>query len=222
LSETSLTTLEKLAAAVVAGSEEQAVAASREAIDRNLDATEAIIRGLAGGMEIVGQYYESQKYFLTEVVMASTALNAGVAVLKPHIKVEAESRGSVVLGTVQGDTHDIGKRIVAIMLGAAGYEIHDAGRDVPPERFIELVKETGADVLGLSALMTTSMVNMKTVIEVLSAEGLRDSVKVVVGGAPISRRFAKEIGADGYAANAHQAIKVVDELLAKVGTAVAV
>lgn len=206
---------EKLAKAVVNGNEDEAVAAANEAIEAKLDATEAIIGGLAKGMEIVGHYYEAQKYFLPEVILGSLALNAAVKVLKPHIKVEAESPGRVVLGTVQGDTHDIGKNIVGIMLGAAGYEVHDAGRDVPPEVFAGKVRETKADILGLSALMTTSMANMRLVIDLLDKEGIRDSVKVLVGGAPVSQRFAENIGADGYAANAVSAVRVARELLQK-------
>lgn len=206
--------LDRLAKAVINGSEEEAAKTAEEAIEVGLDATESIVDGLAKGMEIVGHYYEQQKYFLPEVILASHALNAGVAVLKPHIKTEAKSPGVVVLGTVFGDTHDIGKNVVGIMFGAAGYEVHDAGRDVAAEVFVKKVKETNADILGLSALMTTSMINMKPVIELLEKEGLREKVKVLVGGAPVSSRFAKEIGSDGYAVDAVSAVRVAKELLA--------
>jgi len=203
----------KLQEAVIEGEEDVAVAAAKEAVAAGVDASEAIVEGLAKGMETVGRYFEEQRYFLTEVILSSYAFQAGVKVLKSHIKVEAESPGILVLGTVLGDTHDIGKNIVGIMFGAAGYEVHDLGRDVAPEAFVQKVRETKANILGLSALMTTSMDSMKSVIKLLKDEGLRDSVKVIIGGAPVSNRYAQQIGADGYATNAVHAIRVAKDLL---------
>jgi corrinoid protein of di/trimethylamine methyltransferase len=206
--------LSRLSKAVVDGDEDLADEAAKDAVITELDASEAIIDGLAHGMAIVGDYFEKQQYFLTEVVVASLAFKAGVAVLKPHIKtVLADGTAAVVIGTVQGDTHDIGKNIVGIMLEAAGFEVHDAGRDVSPESFVEKVRETKALVLGLSALMTSSMVSMKKVIELLVKEGLRDKVKIIIGGAPVSARYAREIGADAYSHDAVDAVRVVKQLL---------
>jgi methylmalonyl-CoA mutase cobalamin-binding domain/chain len=140
-------------------------------------------------------------------------IKAGVAVLSPHLSKETDSPGVVVLGTVQGDTHDIGKNIVAIMLDAAGFEVHDVGRDVSPRIFVDKVRETKADILGLSALMTSSMVNMKGVIDLLVKENVRDHVKVLIGGAPISQRYASEIGADAYSTDAADAVRVAKAIL---------
>ena len=204
---------EQLSKAVIEGDEELAIATSREVVAKNLDATEAIFQGLAKGMEVVGQYFETQKYFLPEVVVSAEAFKRGVEILKPHIKVKAKSPGSIVLGTVYGDTHDIGKNIVAIIFEAAGYTVYDLGRDVPPQVFVDKVKETKADVLGLSALMTTSMTNMKVVIDLLVKEGIRNKVKVIVGGATVTHRFAKEIKADAYGQDAIKTLRLVNDLL---------
>jgi dimethylamine corrinoid protein len=206
--------LNQLAQAVIDGEEEAAGAIARKAVEAGIDASTAIVDGLAKGMETVGRYFESQRYFLPEVVMASLAFQEGVKVLEPHLTAASERTGVVVIGTVQGDTHDIGKNLVGIMLGAAGFEVHDAGRDVPPETFAAKIKETKADILGLSALMTTSMAGMKTVIDLLEKEGLRDQVKIMIGGAPVSERYAKEIGADAYSVDAISAVRLAKSLLA--------
>ncbi len=206
--------LNQLAQAVIDGEEEAAGATARKAIEAGIDASAAIVDGLAKGMETVGRYFESQRYFLPEVVMASLAFQEGVKVLEPHLTATSEKVGVVVIGTVQGDTHDIGKNLVGIMLGAAGFEVHDAGRDVPPETFAAKIKETKANILGLSALMTTSMVGMKTVIDLLEKEGLRNQVKIMIGGAPVSERYAKEIGADAYSVDAISAVRLAKSLLA--------
>jgi len=203
---------QQLSQAVVDGNEENAVIAAQRAIETGTDAGDAITQGLSKGMDIVGTYFERQRYFLPEVVVSSLAFHAGVDVLKPHIKVEQADRRTVVLGTVQGDTHDIGKNLVAILFRAAGYDVQDVGKDVAPEAFVAKVRETGADLLGLSALMTTSMVNMKGVITLLERDGLRGNVKVIVGGAPVSQRYSYEIGADGYAANAAGAVRLAKAL----------
>jgi dimethylamine corrinoid protein len=205
----------RLSRAVVEGDEDAAAGAAEDAVKENIDAAEEIMDGLAAGMSIVGNYYENQKYFLTEVLISADAFKAGVAVLSPHLNKGADSPGVVVIGTVQGDTHDIGKNIVRIMLDAAGFEVHDVGRDVPPQTFVDKVKETKADILGLSALMTSSMVNMKGVIELLVKERVRDQVKVLIGGAPVSPRYAKEIGADAYSAEAVNAVRVAKAILSR-------
>ncbi|HBF37217.1 MAG TPA: cobalamin-binding protein [Firmicutes bacterium] len=205
--------LEQLAHTVVEGEEETAGVIAQQALDAGIDPGIAIVNGLAKGMETVGHYFESQRYFLPEVVLASLAFQAGVKVLQPHLKATAVKTGVVVLGTVQGDTHDIGKNLVAIMLGAAGFEVHDVGRDVPPEVFAAKVKETRANILGLSALMTTSMAGMKTVIDLLKKEGLREQVKIMIGGAPVSERYAHEIGADAYSVDAVSAVRLAQSLV---------
>jgi corrinoid protein of di/trimethylamine methyltransferase len=203
----------QLSDAVVEGDEDLAISAAKRILEEGFDPTEAIMIGLAGGMAIVGEYYENQRYFLTEVIISAEAFNAGVGVLLPHLKNDVDSPGVAVIGTVLGDTHDIGKNIVGIMLGAAGFVVHDAGRDVSPADFIAKVKETQADILGLSALMTSSMVNMKKVVDLLVTEGIRDEVKVIIGGAPVSQRYANEIGADGYSADAVAAVRLAKSLL---------
>jgi corrinoid protein of di/trimethylamine methyltransferase len=207
------TILTALAAAVVAGDEDQARAAAAAALDQGLDPREAIIGGLARGMEKVGRYFEQQRYFLPEVILSAEAFEAGVAVLSPHLPVTERKPVGVVLGTVAGDTHDIGKNLVGILLKAAGYEVHDLGRDVAANVFVEKVRETGAAGLGLSALMTTSMVQMGVVVQQLEQEGLRDGVRVLIGGAPVSDRYAEEIGADGVAPDAATAVDLARELL---------
>lgn len=204
----------KLINSVVEGDEELASESASEAIEIGIDPTEAIIKGLAEGMSVVGDYFESQEYFLPEVIVSSEAFKAGVDVLKPHLDLEKSSKpAKVVIGTVQGDTHDIGKNIVSIMLGASGFEIYDIGRDVPPQAFVDKVKEVKADILALSALMTSSMVNMKKVISLLEKDGVRDSVKVMIGGAPISQRYCDQIGADGYSIDAVAAIRKAKSLV---------
>jgi corrinoid protein of di/trimethylamine methyltransferase len=200
--------------AVIEGDDALAVSAAKRVIQEGLDPTEAIMEGLAGGMAVVGEYYENQQYFLTEVIISAEAFNAGVEILLPHLQTDIAPPGVVVIGTVQGDTHDIGKNIVGIMLNAAGFVVHDVGRDVSPETFVAKVKETNADILGLSALMTSSMVNMKKVVERLKQEGVRENVKVIIGGAPVSTRYAKEIGADGYSPDAVDAVRLAKSLLA--------
>ncbi|MGD0152816.1 MAG: corrinoid protein [Thermacetogeniaceae bacterium] len=207
--------LNRLAQAVIAGSDEDAASGAQEAIASGVDATEAIIEGLTRGINTVSRYYETGRYFLPEVLFAASAFEVGVSVLKPHIKTASDSPGVVVIGTVQGDTHDIGKNLVALLLSVNGYEVHDAGRDVTPATFVSKVRETGANILGLSALMTTSMANMEGVVELLHKEGLRDKVKVLIGGAPVSSRYAQKIGADAYAANAFEAVLVANALVLK-------
>ncbi|MHC6179068.1 corrinoid protein [Clostridium sp. JNZ X4-2] len=204
----------KLIASVVDGDEELAGESAGKAIEIGIDPTEAIIKGLAEGMSVVGDYFESQEYFLPEVIISADAFKAGVDVLKPHLNLEKSDKpAKVVIGTVQGDTHDIGKNIVSIMLGASGFEIYDVGRDVSPQVFVDKVKEINADILALSALMTSSMVNMKKVIELLKKDKIRDKVKVIIGGAPISQRYCDQIGADGYSVDAVAAIRKAKNLI---------
>jgi len=191
---------------------------AKEALKANILLSEVIFNGLVKGLEIVGEKYEKGEYFLAELIMAGEAMHEALNILIPKqdiIKEKVPSKGKIVIGTVEGDIHDIGKSLVSIFLRAAGYEIYDLGVDVPAEKFIEKIKETNANILALSALLSTTMMNMAKVIEALKKEGLRDKVKVIIGGAPCDLEFAHKIGADGYGKDAYEAVKIVDELMKK-------
>ena len=176
---------------------------------------DGILDGLVDGMNKAADLYEREEYFIPELLICSNAMYNGLDVLRPLLpQEEKNSKSKIVIGVVKGDTHDIGKNLVKIMLESAGYEMIDLGRDVAVDDFISTAKEQGAEVIALSTLMSTSMVNMEKVIQGLEAAGIRDQVKVIVGGAPISPAFAEKIGADGYSANAGEAVKLVDRLLA--------
>lgn len=177
-------------------------------------ALEGILKGLVDGMQKAAVLYEQEEYFIPELLICSDAMYNGLDVLRPHLdQADSLEKHKVVIGVVEGDTHDIGKNLVKIMLEAAGYEMHDLGRDVALQRFIDKIREIDADVLAMSTLMSTTMPGMAQVIEMLKAEGLRDKVKVIIGGAPISQAFAQKIGADGYSANAVEAVKLLDRLM---------
>jgi len=183
--------------------------AAREAIEIGIPAYEAIMNGMAKGMEIVGRKYEEGEYFLAELIMAGETMKEGMSVLEPYLKSgEIPKLGKVVIGTVEGDLHDIGKNIVITLLSASGFEVIDLGVDVSADKFVEAVKQYKPDIVGMSALLTTTMVNMKKVVEALKEAGLRDSVKIIVGGAPLTEEFAKEIGADGYAPDAVLGVEI--------------
>jgi 5-methyltetrahydrofolate--homocysteine methyltransferase len=170
---------------------------------------------MVAAMAEVGRLFEEGEYFVPEMLIAARAMQHGLAVLKPHLaSANVKSQGKVVAGTVKGDLHDIGKNLVCMMLEGAAFEIVDLGSDVTPEKFVEAVRSTGADVICMSALLTTTMPNMKTTIEALKVAGLRDKVKVMVGGAPLTDQYAREIGADGYAADASRAVALAKSLLA--------
>lgn len=176
----------------------------------NIPANKTINLGLVAGMDRVGQLYDEQEYFLPEVLTCSDTLNIGLDILKPHIESEAvENPIKVVIGVVEGDTHDIGKNLVKIMTEAAGIEVYDLGKDVPLKKFITTAQEVGADFICMSTLMTTTMSGMKLVIDMLEEENLRTKYKVMVGGGPISQKFADEIGADAYTSDAGAAVKKI-------------
>jgi corrinoid protein of di/trimethylamine methyltransferase len=167
-------------------------------------------------MQVVGDRFESGDYFIPDLMMAAEAMKAAMELFEPALVERHEQRhvlGTVVIGTVEGDIHEIGKSLVATMLGAAGFQVHDLGVDVPASRFINQVQQTDANVVGLSALLTTTMRNQEAVIEALKEAGLRDKVKVIIGGAPASTEWAETIGADAYAENANEAVEVVKQLL---------
>ncbi|MDR3354420.1 MAG: corrinoid protein [Synergistaceae bacterium] len=207
----------KLSDAVVKMEEDEAVALSSEVVSNGFDAYEAIDHGLASGMERAGVLFEEEEYFIPELLMCSDAMYAGLDVLRPHLpSVDSEERFKMVIGVVEGDTHDIGKNLVKIMLESAGFDIFDLGRDISPEVFVEKAVEYGADIICLSTLMTTTMKGMAKVVELLKERGIRDRHKVMVGGGPISKSFSDKIGADGYAPNAAEAVRLAKTLCEKV------
>lgn len=190
-----------------------------EALKSNISATK-VISFMSTAMQEIGQLYESGDYFIAELLEASSIFKEAMSILKPKLQEEAAKyrqpvKAKVVIGTVKGDIHDIGKSLVATMLEASGYEVLDLGVDVPAEKFIEACTTYKPDVIAMSALLTTTANYMRTVIEELVKCGLRQSVKIVVGGAAVSKAFAKEIGADGWAPNAIEAVKLINELLRK-------
>ena len=171
--------------------------------------------GMIAAMAEVGQRFEAGDFFVPEMLIAARAMQSGMALLKPHLALaDVKSAGKVVIGTVKGDLHDIGKNLVAMMLEGAGFEIKDLGTDVTPEKFVSEAQASGAQIVAMSALLTTTMPNMKTTVEALKAAGFRNSVKVLIGGAPITDAYAQQIGADGYAADASRAVAVAKSLLA--------
>ena len=200
--------------ALVAMNEQKVKELVREALDQGVLAREILNKGLVPGMDIVGEKMENGDMFIPEVLMSAKAMSAAVEILKPLLGDEGlTAAGKVVIGTVKGDLHDIGKNLVVLMLESAGFEVYNLGVDVAPEEFARAVQEKGADLLGLSALLTTTMPMMKKTIDAVVESGLRDSVKVIVGGAPVNQKFADEIGADGYASDAGSANKLAKALL---------
>ncbi|OIQ54686.1 corrinoid protein [Neomoorella thermoacetica] len=205
--------LQALSDAVFNMEVERAADLARECVDAGIDPFEAIEKGLIDGINRAGVLFEEEEYFVPELLLCSDAMYAGLDVLRPHLPETSETQsGRVVMGVVEGDTHDIGKNLVKIMLEANGFEVIDLGRDVPPQQFVEKARETGAAFIGLSTLMTTTMARMEEVINRLKEEQIREQYKVVVGGGPISQGFASRIGADGYAVNAVEAVKLFRRL----------
>ena len=206
--------LRQIADAVVEMEEDTVEELAQQSLTAGIDAYETIDLGLAKGMERAGQLFDEEEYFVPELLMCSDAMNVGIDVLKPHLKSENVSKkGKVVIGVVEGDTHDIGKNLVRLMMETGGFEVLDLGRDIPPAEFVSKAEEYGADIIGIATLMTTTMPGMKEVVDILANKGIRDKFKVIVGGGPISPAFAKKIGADGYARNAADAVKVAEKLL---------
>ncbi|WP_243375078.1 corrinoid protein [Geotalea sp. SG265] len=207
------TLYKQLADAVVDMDEDQAVATAEAVATAGLDAYEAIEKGLSAGMERAGQLFDEEEYFIPELLMCSDAMYAGMDVLKPHIRQDAVAeKRRVVIGVIQGDTHDIGKNLVKIMLETSGFDVTDLGRDIPPASFVQTAQEIDADIIALSTLMTTTMDGMGEVVRQLNDQGVRDKFKVIVGGGPISQGFADRIGADGYAVNAADAVRLARRL----------
>lgn len=204
----------KLADAVVEMDEDEAVKLANEIIAQQIDAYEAIEQGLSAGMEKAGQLFEEEEYFIPELLLCSDAMYAGLETLKPHLKADAQAqKHKVVIGVVEGDTHDIGKNLVKIMLETSGFEVFDLGRDIAPRKFVEKAKEVNADIIALATLMTTTMVGLDAVVQILKEENIKERYKVIIGGAPLSQSYADKIGADGYASNAADAVRLSRKLL---------
>jgi len=184
------------------------------ALAAGLDAGTILNQGLIAGMAEVGRLFEEGEYFVPEMLISARAMKSAMAILKPHLTSEqVGSAGKVAIGTVKGDLHDIGKNLVSLMLEGAGFQVVDLGSDVPPEKFVDAVKTSGVNIVAMSALLTTTMVNMKATVTALEEAGLRDKVKVMIGGAPVTDAFAKQVGADGYAPDASRAVAVAKVLL---------
>ncbi len=206
--------LDEIAAALQAGDDARVSALTATALEARLSAEDVLQRGLLSGMNVVGEQFRAREIFLPDVLMAARAMHAGLALLKPLLESQGvEPRGKVVIGTVKGDLHDIGKNLVAIMLRGAGYEVIDLGHDVAPEAFVDAAVRERAPLIGLSALLTTTMPRMREVIDVVRQRELTGKVRTIVGGAPLNADFAREIGADGYACDAAQAVDRVTALL---------
>jgi 5-methyltetrahydrofolate--homocysteine methyltransferase len=185
----------------------------QQALEAGIDPSEILNQGMVAAMGEVGRLFEEGEYFVPEMLIAARAMQAGLAVLKPHlVKANIQSAGKIVAGTVKGDLHDIGKNLVCMMLEGSAFEIVDLGTDVAPEKFVEAVRSTGAKIVVMSALLTTTMPNMKVTIDALEAAGVRKQVKVMIGGAPITQKYADEIGADGYSSDASRAVSLAHSL----------
>jgi 5-methyltetrahydrofolate--homocysteine methyltransferase len=206
--------LQQISESLQRGEREQVAELTKQAIDTGLSATEILNDGLMAGMDVVGKRFGAHEIFLPELLIAARAMNAGIDLLKPlFLGGEMPTQGKVVIGTVKGDLHDIGKNLVGIMLKGAGFEVIDVGNDVAASVFVDAAESENASVVGLSALLTTTMTGMKEVVDLVKARGLRDRVKIIVGGAPLSKAFADEIGADAYGYDAGNAVEIVRELV---------
>ncbi len=206
--------LEVIHGAVMEGDMSLAQEKVQEALDAGVAPADILQEGLVTAMAAVGKLFEEGEYFVPEMLIAARAMKAGLTLLKPHlVKANVQPIGKIAAGTVKGDLHDIGKNLVCMMLEGAGFEIVDLGVDVPAERFIAAVAEQNVDILAMSALLTTTMPNMKTNIEAIQQAGLRGKVKIMIGGAPITDAYAAEIGADGYAVDASRAVAKAKELM---------
>lgn len=205
---------DELSSGVISGNVAKVSELTKKAIDDGMAPNDIINQGLITGMSVVGARFKAGEMFVPEVLMAARAMNAGLDIVKPLItEGDIPSIGKVVIGTVKGDLHDIGKNLVAMMMESGGFSVVNLGVDIPPESFAAAVKEHKPQIVALSALLTTTMLAMKDTIEVLKEEGIRNNVKVIIGGAPVTQQFADEIGADGYAPDAASATDLAKKLL---------
>ncbi|MBE3585942.1 corrinoid protein [Desulfofundulus thermocisternus] len=207
--------LERLAEAVLNYDEDAVRQLAQEALDEGMDANKAVFDGMVEGMKKAGDLYEQQEYFVPELLMCADAMYAGLEILRPHMQAKKDDnkvKGQVVMGVVQGDVHDIGKNLVKIMFEAAGFEVHDLGKDVPLEKFVEEQLKTDSEIVALSAMMTTTMVGMKDIIKAIKEKNPR--AKIMIGGAPVTDEIADRFGADGYAKDASNALKEAINMIA--------
>jgi 5-methyltetrahydrofolate--homocysteine methyltransferase len=206
--------LNEIREALFKGDRDTVVRLTRQALDNGIEIKKILDEGLISAMQTVGEKFKRNEIFIPEVLISAKAMHAGVAVLEPHfVKCGIKPIGTVVIGTVKGDLHDIGKNIVSMMLKGACFTVRDFGIDVPVQKFVDSIRQGGVDVLAMSSLLTTSMGSMKDAIQALKDSGLRDKVKVMVGGAPVTQEFAEAIGADAYAKDAANAVDAAKALL---------
>ncbi len=205
---------EEIAEEVQKGNSESVEALTKKALSEDISAEEILNNGLVAGMNVVSRRFKNNEIFIPEVLISAKSMYSGLGIIKPLLaESNVQSKGKVVIGTVKGDLHDIGKNIVAMLLQGAGFDVVDLGADVPKEKFLEFVKNEGADILGMSALLTTTMIYMKETIEALKNAGLRENVKIIIGGAPVTESYAAQIDADGYAPDAASAVDLTKRLL---------
>jgi corrinoid protein of di/trimethylamine methyltransferase len=208
--------LKELCDGVVNFDEDKVAEAAKRVLEEGLDAYDAIMNGMAAGMEIVGDLYDKHEYFVPELLLCADALYAGLGILRPHIKREDQAdklKGQVVLGTVQGDVHDIGKNLIKLMFDVAGFTVHDLGRDVPLEKVVEEQVRTDSEIVALSAMMTTTMMGMKKVVEMIKKKN--PDVMIMLGGAPVTKDVADLFGADGYAESAGNAVQEAIKMISR-------
>jgi len=206
--------LKELSKRLQLGEDEAVLSLTKQAVAQKIHPKTILDDGLISGMNVVGEAFRKHEIFLPEVLMAAKAMFAGLDELKPlFVKEGIPARGRIVIGTVKGDLHDLGKSLVGIMLKGVGYEVIDLGKDVPPEKFIETAVNEEANVIGMSALLTTTMPTMKTVIDLLRRKNLAGKIKTIIGGAPVTKAYADEIGADAYAYDAARSVECVNALL---------
>ena len=206
--------LQAVADAVIGGDRDTVAELAQAAVDEGVNPEDIINEGLIAGMNVVGVKFKNNEFYVPEVLIAARAMHAGMDIVKPLLAdSDVASRGKVVIGTVKGDLHDIGKNLVAMMLEGGGYDVIDLEVAVPPEKYVEAAQAENADVIALSALLTTTMPGMKDTIDAVAEAGMKDSVKVIIGGAPVTQNYADEIGADGYAPDAASAVDLVAGLL---------
>lgn len=199
--------------ALVSGDEQKLTGLVRQGLDSNISAGQ-ILNGLLAGMDVIGEKMESEDMFIPEVLMAAKAMGNALEILSPLLADGARNAGGrVVIGTVKGDLHDIGKNLVAMMLESSGFQVSNLGVDIPPEKFLAAIRDNNSDIVCISALLTTTMPGMKKTIDAIMEAGLRNQVKILVGGAPVSQKYADEIGADGYAPDAGSAVKVAKAIM---------
>jgi len=203
-----------LADSIIKGDNIKSKDIAQKLVDEGVPAVEILNDGLVPGMNVVGKKFKANEFYLPEVLLAARAMKAAMDIIKPLLSESgAETKGKIIIGTVKGDIHDIGKNLVGMMLEGGGYTIIDLGADIPAEKFVEEIKKNGVKLIGLSALLTTTMIGMKTVIDILKADKETVDVKVMVGGAPLNQEYADSIGADGYASDASGAVDLASGLL---------